>query len=219
MVNKEERFLEDLEPNISLEITRIMDNAQVSDSFVVINKAILNSARLVVNCNSYSSREVKVRLVDPYHVMFREEFWYLVGYCHMRHETRIFRIDRIVDVSPTEEKFTLPEGFDVKAFMGNSWRVGKGDQMKISVKFYPPISRLIREGVWHITQQLEETLDGGLVFRAEVEGAWEIKKWILSWGSAAEVLEPEALREEIRKDLNDLLRNYSMPYSIKYNDK
>lgn len=210
---KEERFLEDLEPNISLEITGLMDNSHAGESFLVINKAILNSARLAVNYNSYSGNEVKVRLVDPYHVMFREGFWYLVGYCHARHETRIFRIDRIVDVSITEEKFKLPEGFNVKDFMGNSWRVGKGDRIEISVKFYPPVSRLIQEGVWHATQRLEETPDGGLIFKAEVEGVWEIKKWILSWGPAAEVLEPEALREEIRKELNDMLQKYGMPHS------
>ena len=47
--------------------------------------------------------------------------------------------------------------------------------------------------------------DGSIVFEAEVAGTEEIKYWVMSWGSKAQVLEPESLREEIRAESEALL--------------
>ena len=44
----------------------------------------------------------------------------------------------------------------------------------------------------------------------------EIKRWILSFGPEAVVVEPEALKEMVRKDLSRNLAQYSMgPVSMK----
>jgi predicted DNA-binding transcriptional regulator YafY len=48
-----------------------------------------------------------------------------------------------------------------------------------------------------------------VIFEKEAVGTQEIKFWILSWGSQAEVLEPESLRDEIRAESEALLMNYA----------
>jgi len=47
------------------------------------------------------------RRVDVYHI--REP--YFEGYCHFRKEVRQFRIDRILDIKPTWQRYTIPEGY------------------------------------------------------------------------------------------------------------
>jgi DEAD/DEAH box helicase domain-containing protein len=49
----------------------------------------------------------RVRRVDVYHV--REP--YFEGYCHFRKDVRQFRIDRIIDIKPTWERYTVPPDF------------------------------------------------------------------------------------------------------------
>ena len=49
----------------------------------------------------------RVRRVDVYHV--REP--YFEGYCHFRKDVRQFRIDRIIDIKPTWERYTIPADF------------------------------------------------------------------------------------------------------------
>lgn len=206
---KDNYFLDSLEPNISLMVTGLRDYEPWGETFNVINDAILNNSRLAMVYQSYNSQYTSERLVDPYHVLFRDGFWYLVGYCHTRKETRIFRIDRIAGISPNGEKFSPPEDFSIREYLGKSWRIGKGVAVELAVKFHPPVSRLISEGQWHPTQRLEHLPDGVVIFRAEVEGAWEVKKWILGWGPAAEVLEPPELRDEIRRDLGEMAGRYA----------
>jgi len=53
---------------------------------------------------------------DCYGLVFHSGGWYAVGYCHLRAETRVFRLDRIVAVEPEGTSFDRPEGFDSLEF-------------------------------------------------------------------------------------------------------
>lgn len=39
-------------------------------------------------------------------------------------------------------------------------------------------------------------------------GWWDVKKWVLSFGAEAEVLEPKKLRDEIIADIKELRNTY-----------
>jgi predicted DNA-binding transcriptional regulator YafY len=47
--------------------------------------------------------EVTERAVDPYQVVHRAGRWYLVGYCHLRAEQRVFRLDHVLHVKELDE--------------------------------------------------------------------------------------------------------------------
>jgi DEAD/DEAH box helicase domain-containing protein len=49
----------------------------------------------------------RVRCVDVYHI--REP--YFEGYCHFRQDIRQFRIDRILDIKPTWQRYSIPADF------------------------------------------------------------------------------------------------------------
>jgi hypothetical protein len=48
-----------------------------------------------------------LRRVDVYHI--REP--YFEGYCHLRQDLRQFRIDRVLDLKPTWQRYTIPPDF------------------------------------------------------------------------------------------------------------
>jgi len=51
-----------------------------------------------------------------------------------------------------------------------------------------------------------ETLDDdSIIFESEVAGTDEIKFWIMSWDSNAQVLKPESLKDEIRAEAEAML--------------
>lgn len=108
------------------------------------------------------------------------------------------------------EKFILDKEFDIDEYIKNSWSIAKGEKTKVVIKFTPPISKLISEAIWHDSQRLESLDDGCLVFTVEVEGTWEIKKWILGFGKYAEVMEPESLLQEIKEEIKEMVGKYGM---------
>ena len=51
------------------------------------------------------------RVIDPYRVVYHDGCWYTVGYCHLRSNLRVFRLDRIQELKVQEEKFIRPPDF------------------------------------------------------------------------------------------------------------
>lgn len=60
------------------------------------------------------------RAVDPYGVLYRNGYWYMGGYCHLRQGLRAFRLDRVVAVEHKQIRFVRPPDFDVLAFIEES---------------------------------------------------------------------------------------------------
>jgi hypothetical protein len=58
--------------------------------------------------------DVTERMVDPYQAVHRAGRWYLVGYCHLRADQRVFRLDHIQRALELPETFT-PTAIDAVA--------------------------------------------------------------------------------------------------------
>lgn len=55
------------------------------------------------------SGELTDRVVSPYHIVCRAGRWYVVGYCHLRRDQRVFRLDHIQSVAVLADTFDPPE--------------------------------------------------------------------------------------------------------------
>ncbi len=66
----------------------------------------------------------------------------------------------------------------------------------------------IWEKIWHESQKVSKLPDGSLEVAFRVAGLDEIKRWVLSFGPEAVVLEPEKLKEMVRKNLFRNLAQY-----------
>lgn len=57
--------------------------------------------------------QITERVFDPYGVVSRKGIWYTIGYCHLRQDQRVFRLDRIQQIEATDERFSPPANFPV----------------------------------------------------------------------------------------------------------
>jgi predicted DNA-binding transcriptional regulator YafY len=97
------------------------------------SSAIPNNAVVVTLCaaaqqkhpvwiryRNWNATEETERSVDPYGLVYRSGFWYMVGYCHLRSELRTFRLDRIQTTEIRTGTFTRPPDFDSLAHVLHS---------------------------------------------------------------------------------------------------
>lgn len=62
------------------------------------------------------------RAFDPYAVVYlKNAAWYTAGYCHLRGDVRVFRLDRIVSVESEGTVFARPTDFDSLAYVQRSF--------------------------------------------------------------------------------------------------
>jgi len=101
-------------------------------------------------------------------------------------------------------------------FMRHSFKVMHDELYTVRVRISPGWARYVGEKIWHESQKAKKNGDGSLELSFRIAGLDEIKRWILSFGPEAAVLEPEKLRETVRKDLSRNLAQYSTgPIAVK----
>jgi predicted DNA-binding transcriptional regulator YafY len=175
-----------------------------------VNESVIQRRFVQMIYYSMSRKVASRRKVAPYKVWFFDGTFYMIGYCRLRKDVRIFALDRIQQLETTEESFEIPENIDLDAFMKASFGVFHGIPVHVKIWFSSDIAGYITEKIWHETQKIESQEDGSILFTAEVAGTEEIKFWILNWGSKAVVIEPESLREDIRSEASAMLQRYGI---------
>ena len=83
------------------------------------------------------------------------------------------------------------------------------DNSLASITFFPEQARYIKERTWARDQRIIDQPDGSIILEMKTSGWWDVKRWVLSHGGDAEVLEPEKLRKEIREEAEEILELYS----------
>ncbi|MFO7902982.1 MAG: WYL domain-containing protein [Pirellulaceae bacterium] len=148
----------------------------------------------------------------PYGLTYHRGSLYLIGWAPEHEEIRHWKVDRIEDAELTPVPFNRPKDFDLDEHLSQSFGVfsGKG-QVHVKVRFSPSVSRYVTESQWHGSQQLTPQKDGSLIAEFDLDHTEEIKRWLLSFGRHATVLEPTALSRDLTEELADMLENYTHP--------
>jgi len=152
--------------------------------------------------------QTSIRTVEPYRLHNYMGTWYLIGYCRLHNQPRVFQVGRIVGLEIAREEFDTPQ-FDPDAFLDSSFGIFKGNEpFTVKLKFDAFISRFIRNEIWHNRQEVSENQDGGLTMILPVSDVTEIKMKVLKYGRHVEVLAPEALREQVAEEANVIVKMY-----------
>jgi proteasome accessory factor B len=154
---------------------------------------------------------VNDRLVAPYFVEPNPSGHsrYLIGHDSFSNQVRTFKVERIQHAELTSERFDIPPEFQIADRFRHAWGVSDEDTVHVRLRFLDAsAAQRVLETNWHPSQRLETEPDGSLLMTLDVGGLLEITPWILSWGSAVEVLDPPALRETIGKTAASMSERY-----------
>lgn len=200
--NPRELAVDKLQNRVHLVEETLAEPERVGKLFAKLVGALKNCHRVKLWYYAAYSGEVTRRVVEPYGLICKRKNWYLVAHCLERQNIRVFRVDQIEDVHPRfGEKFAYPPDFNLREYMASSWGViNDGKEYRVKLKFSKPVAYRAAKMVYHPSQAVEEELpDGSIIISFKVCGITEMKTWIVQWGDMVEVLEPDWLREGMRK--------------------
>ncbi len=180
--------------------------APAADHLASLQRALTERRRLRLRYYSMSRDDETDRQVDPYHLTLHGGGFYLVAHCHLRDEVRLFAVERIRELEVLTARFDRPATFDVDGYLHGVWGIVRGDVVTVRVVFARGLARYIRDRLWHPTQTFRDADDGRLEMTVRVADTLEIRRWILGFGSEAEVLAPASLREALRLEAEALTR-------------
>ncbi len=146
------------------------------------------------------------RKLDPYALVHRWGWWYVAGYCHLRRALRLFRVDRISELAPTDQAFTIPADFDIHAFLAAEFQ---GEQMvRVRMRFNPQAATVALDNPLN-WEAMEKETDGSIVVSFSAPDLTWAASTILAYGSLVTALEPVELRQMVSEWAREIQQLYS----------
>jgi predicted DNA-binding transcriptional regulator YafY len=167
-------------------------------TFQTASEAVRKSQELQFEYKKLEAKKYQKRSLQPYHLACVQDQWYVIGHCLKRKALRTFVLARMKNATLSESVFERPQKFSIEKHLKHSFGVftAKGSHT-VRLKFDAFAGQLVRERVWHPSQKIQETSDGGLELTLQLSSLHEIEPWVLSWGEHVRVLGPAEFKKRI----------------------
>jgi predicted DNA-binding transcriptional regulator YafY len=190
-----------LQDHLALE-TGVPDATVDSGLVVLLSDATAQHRRVFLRYRAPRGEESE-REVDPYGVVQRSRYWYLVGYCHLRSNIRIFRLDRIRDAAPRHAHFHPPQDFDCLEYLLtslSSW------DANITVEVVLDLSLERARRIVPRWYGILEPVSGGVLLRTQVDDLDDLARTLLGLGCALQIRRPIELKPVLRRAAAEIMR-------------
>src|SRR5699024_10990248 len=188
-------------------------NENVKLNIEKIHEAVSTSKVITYQYGKYDihkdfvyNREGELYHVEPYGLIWQNDFYYLIGKYQPKNELRHYRLDRIHNIKITEERFKK-ERFDCDEYVSKTFNMFAGEEMRIKIQFENELVASIIDRFGKdidIRKVDDEFFD--ISSRAKISKG--LISWILGWGKQARVISPDYLLEEIKKEVKKMHEFY-----------
>lgn len=142
----------------------------------------------------YRHPELTIRIVEPWGVSGWQGHWYLIGFCRLRGDIRVFRLDRIQSADVLVERFVRPTSFDLRAFIEHSI---ENQRWKVHLIFISAPLEAIRDSLGSVGE-VKETSEG-YEYRGSFSDLDLLARQLLLSRLAFRVIGPPELRSGHRR--------------------
>jgi predicted DNA-binding transcriptional regulator YafY len=163
-------------------------------------KSINQKKVLEIKYHARYNHQKTQRLIEPLGVFYSDTSWHLIAFCRMRNDYRDFRLDRISGMEVTDINFS-GEHPSLKEYLLKYDVTHPGNQNLPLV-----IMRIKREKAYWIDNQkyyqgfISETSDGDVLEMSFLSSSLHgFARWFLMFGDQATIVQPEELKEEVRR--------------------
>jgi predicted DNA-binding transcriptional regulator YafY len=170
-------------------------------------EATLHVRQASITYHSQSSDRTKTYLVHPYRLAHAQGGLYLLAYVPEYCEVRTFALERILEASLLEDRFTPIEELPDEAFP-HSLGVYSGPPERVEIEFQAAVADYVESRAWHHSQHAEPASGGGLRMTLDVCVDRSLQSWVLSFGPFARVLSPQHFARTIAEQLDQASARY-----------
>lgn len=179
----------------------------------IIKKSVLNLKKLKVHYKKYDG-EISERIIRPYGAVVKNSKWYVIAFCELKNEIRIFKCSRIESIEVLTESFSMAENFNLGGFWENSkhqfvrqaYLKVNHDSYPVKIKFYEEKKGTL-EG-FHVLSSMKVT--DNWVYDIDMISFQTACNVIFPLSDRIEVLEPIELREYVIRKTKEILNLYKV---------
>lgn len=144
--------------------------------------------------------------VEPYALIWQNDFYYLIGKFRPTEEFRHYRLDRMRDVTVADEKFRR-EQLDIKQYIDQSFHMFAGENQWIKIQFHNDLINVVLDR-FGLDADIRQVDDEHFLLTTKAKISKGLKGWILTWGHQAKVIAPEWLAGQIKEEIQQMQKLY-----------
>ncbi len=176
-----------------------------------IFEALQHRKECEVIYHSFSTSTVKRYKIQALKIVEHRGGLYLFIRIPKHDSIRIIAIDRLQSVKLLPYSFTPPDDFDADVLLASAFDITLDDPVKAVIRFSAKEAPYIRERQWAADQKIELQDNGSIILSLTTSGSNDLLRWVLSFGSGAEIIKPAELRERAKLEAQKILAIYEVP--------
>lgn len=171
-----------------------------------LRRAIREQRRVLMAHRKPVDPAAQPREVEPYALVHRGGWWYVVGHCRLRNAMRSFRLDRIVELTLLDQRFQIPPEFDIQEYLATAFE--SESKVLMRLRFASSAAHVARDlaGTW---ETLEAQTDGSVIVTLAMPDVMWAASMALGFGPIVTVLEPAELRQTVREWASAIAEQYA----------
>lgn len=183
---------------IEVDFSGWAQNKPKQDVFNLIKDSIFQ--KNIIRFQYFGSSGMTERRVQPAKLVFKSKDWYLYGFCLEKNDYRFFKLTRIKALE------VLPETFSQDFIAPVLEKEIKSEKtITVKLKFHKNMAFRVYD---EFTGEVTKDPEGNLYVSAELPDHEMLYSYILSFADGVEVMEPQQVRESIKKKLEEIHKKY-----------
>ncbi|MBB6121169.1 helix-turn-helix transcriptional regulator [Nocardiopsis algeriensis] len=183
---------------------RVEEDEQVAATRRRCTEALETGQRLHLRYLSGYLDQVTERDVDPLGLVVQDGRTFLEGYCHLREDVRLFRLDRVLELTVLPFAAEVPEGVGRRDLSGGLLQRSDRDAL-VTLDLEPSAHWVVED---YVCESVAEMPGGGLRATLRTPAPEWVVRLALRLGPRGRIAAPEVLAEEARAEARRTLEHY-----------
>ena len=144
--------------------------------------------------------------LNPYGIIISDKY-YLVGFNEYVQGLRLYKVDKLKDLSVLDEYFEKDEKFSLAEYSNNSFGVYQEKPIDIVLEFDKSVANDVLNYHFHPTQKIKQLKNENVQVEFTSGGTYAICQELFKWGGKVKIKKPIELKEYYKQYLSDVLNN------------
>ncbi|WP_163338310.1 YafY family protein [Desulfopila sp. IMCC35008] len=189
------------QPSFVVDLTPWGPMETPNQTMQIVQRAVDDTHLLAFSYKDASGRSTS-RIVEPHTLIYKGYAWYLLAYCRLRGDFRVFRLSRISGPRLAEGSFLVRDPGDIHRF----FQFNYGPSQAVVLRFSPAVRTRVEDSF--PGAELDCGEDGYITARLELPDDPWILAFILGLGADAEIIEPDSWRQAVKENLAKMKNLY-----------
>jgi predicted DNA-binding transcriptional regulator YafY len=193
-----------------------MENENIHHWISALHEAVANRYLVAFKYGKYNlnkkivfNRDGDLYHIEPYELVWNNDYYYLIGRKPGEEQWRHYRVDRIYDLTIDKQKTFNRLPFDIGAYMDTLFHMYSGDVEEVILHVHNHLVNAYLDK-FGTSLAINPINDNYFEVRFKAANSDGLLRWVLTWGSDAIVISPLSLKDRIRQEAMKMVSHYTL---------